>query len=55
MSEADEGGDVRFVLLLTKLAGLVDVTGENGKGESLDDSVEGECERGVLLSEEFCR
>ena len=55
MSEADEGGVVKFVLLLTKLAGLVDVTGENGNGESLEDSVEGECERGVLLSEEFCK
>jgi len=34
LRDAEEGGDVKFVLLLTKLAGLVEVTGEKGKGES---------------------
>lgn len=46
--EADEGGVVTFVLLLKRLAEFVEVTGENGNGESDE---EGECERGVLLSE----
>jgi hypothetical protein len=48
LREADEGGVVTFVLLLTTLAGFVEVTGENGKGESDED---GECDRGVLPSE----
>jgi hypothetical protein len=47
-SEADEGGVVKVVLLLTKLAGLVDVTGENGKGDSDE---EGECDKGVVRSD----
>lgn len=34
LREAEDGGVVILVSLLTKLAGLVDVTGENGKGES---------------------
>jgi len=34
LREAEDGGVVTFVLLLTKLAGLVEVTGENGNGES---------------------
>jgi hypothetical protein len=48
LREADEGGVVTFVLLLTTLAGSVDVTGENGKGES---DKEGEWDKGVLLPE----
>jgi len=34
LSGAESGGVVSFVLLLAKLAGLVDVTGENGNEES---------------------
>lgn len=54
LNDREEGGLVIFVLLLRKLAGLVDVIGENGKGDSED---EGEWESGVLPSEVlfFCR
>ena len=48
MSEADEGGVVKFVALLMKLAGFGEATGENGKGDSEE---EGEWESGVLPSE----
>jgi hypothetical protein len=37
LSEPEEGGVVKLVLLLTRLAGFVDVTGENGNGDSEDD------------------
>ena len=37
-----------MVLLLTKLAGFVDVTGENGNGESDEEA---ECDNGVVRSE----
>lgn len=36
----EEGGLVMFVLVLIKLAGFVEVTGENGKGESADEDGE---------------
>jgi hypothetical protein len=47
-SEAEDGGLVRVVLLLTKLAGFVDMTGENGKGDSEE---EGEWDNGVVRSD----
>jgi len=37
-----------FVVELRKLAGLVDPMGENGNGDSEED---GECDKGVLLSD----
>lgn len=46
--DIDVGGLVRLVFVLKKLAGLVDVTGENGNGDSED---EGECDRGVFPSD----
>jgi len=48
VGDAEDGGVVTFVLLLRKLAGLVNRTGENGEGDSDD---EGECDNGVVRSE----
>ena len=48
LKEEDDGGVVKCVLLLRKLAGWTDAMGEKGNGESED---EGEWERGVLPSE----
>ena len=50
--DAEDGGVVTFVPLLTKLAGLVEIPGEKVYGDSeTDDPEVGECERGVLTSE----
>lgn len=48
INEVDDGGVVICVPLLTKLAGFVPTTGENGNGDSVE---EGECDNGVLLSD----
>jgi hypothetical protein len=45
----DDGGDVMFVCVLAKLADGAWVSGEKGKGESVED---GEWERGVSAPEE---
>jgi len=48
LREPDEGGVVKLVPLLTKLAGLVEAIGEKRNGDSEE---EGECESGVFVSE----
>jgi hypothetical protein len=48
LGDVDDGGVVMLVLLLRRLAGLVDMTGESGNGESEDA---GEWDNGVVRSE----
>ena len=48
--DADDGGVVTCVLLLSRLAGCPEATGENGNGDSDD---EGEWDKGVVRSEKL--
>jgi hypothetical protein len=50
LNDADDGGVVTCVLLLSRLVGFPDTMGENGNGDSDD---EGEWDNGVVRSEKL--